>query len=200
MPLTALLGLWMMCTTLAPSASAAGATRSHCAVPAATAPGCMHTLAIAYASDSEGEEPEEELEEGEAEAATAEVEAEEAETGTGNSPVLGSGSAGSIVVSHLELTTKATAALAHRLPSVSAIGFSFALSAPARVQVTIVRQTSSGGRTRWVTLPDSLTLSTARGRTALSLKGHNRLSPGRYRLTVKPTNGHARSIYLNAPW
>jgi hypothetical protein len=46
-------------------------------------------------------------------------------------------------------------------------------------------------------LPDSLVLSLSQGHVARSLKGHNHLSAGRYRLTVKPTGGRSRSIYLS---
>lgn len=188
-----LLGLWSMWGTLTPSASAARATRSQC-----EATGCAQASAIAHASDSESEEAEEEeFEEGTEEAATAEVEAEEAEAGTSSSATPDSTGEGSVVLSHLELTTNATAALAHGLPSVSAIGFSFRLSAPAKVQVTILRQTGGEGHTHWTALPDSLTLTLARGRITRSLKGHSRLSPGRYRLTAKPSDGRSRAIYLS---
>ena len=174
---------------------AASPTNSSCADAAS---GCAHAPTVAHVSDSEGEEAEEEeLEEGAEEAATAEVEAEEAETATGNSATNGSSGADSVVLSHLQLTAKATAALAHHLPVASVVSFSFTLSAPAKVQVRIVRQSSTAGHRDWTTLPDSLTLSTAEGHTALSLKGHNRLSAGRYRLTVKPTGGLSRSIYLS---
>jgi hypothetical protein len=149
---------------------------------------------LALASNSETEEAEEELQEGSEEAATAEVEAEEAED---TSPTTGSESTDSVAISHLELTTRATAALARRLPTASAVAFSFTLSASADVRVTIVRQTSSVGHKHWATLPDSLTLSLAQGHVARSLRGRNHLSPGRYRLTVKPTGGHSRSIYLS---
>ena len=46
-------------------------------------------------------------------------------------------------------------------------------------------------------LPDSLSLSLTQGHVARSLKGHNHLQVGRYRLTVKPAGGHSRSIYLS---
>ncbi|HTA97070.1 MAG TPA: hypothetical protein VK730_05450 [Solirubrobacteraceae bacterium] len=152
---------------------------------------------LAHTSDSEDEEPEEEPQEGAEEAATAEVEAEEAEDGEETSPASGADNADSAAVSNLKLTARATAALAHRLPAASAIAFSFTLSARAGVHVMIVRQTSTGGHKHWDTLPDSLTLSLAQGHVARSLKGRNHLSAGRYRLTVKPTGGHSRSIYLS---
>jgi hypothetical protein len=194
--LLALLGSWTT-ATLMPSASAAAGPTHSCHASAST-PDCAPT-AIAHASDNEGEgeELEEELEEGTEEAASAEVEAEEGERGAGNSPSAGSSGASAITLSHLQLTAGAIAALAHRLPSVSAIGFSFTLSAPSRVQVELLRQASDRGRTRWTVLPDTLALSVAQGHTTRSLKAHSRLTPGRYRLTVKPADSRARAIYLS---
>jgi hypothetical protein len=90
-----------------------------------------------------------------------------------------------------------TASLAHRRPPASVVGFAFTLSAPAKVTVTLVKQTSDTAHKRWSTLPDSLTLSLAAGHTVRTLKGHNRLSPRRYRLTVKPSGGRSRAIYLS---
>jgi hypothetical protein len=200
-PLLALLVLWTVYGANPQSVSAAARRTSSCPAPTATPTGCMHPAALAHTSDIESEEPEEELEEGGEEAASAEAEAEEVEeveAGTGTSAASGPNDGGSVVLSHLELTTKATIALAHRLPPASAIGFSFTLSAPAKVQVTIVRQASTGGRNHWSALADSLTMSVTKGRATRSLKGHNRLSPGRYRLTVKPSGGRSRSIYLTA--
>ncbi|HXC46059.1 MAG TPA: hypothetical protein VNU24_05590, partial [Solirubrobacteraceae bacterium] len=106
-------------------------------------------------------------------------------------------SAGSIVISQLKLTSRTTAALARALPSASSIGFSFMLNAAARLHVAIVRETSTGGHKRWTLLPDSLALSAGQGHVSRSLKAHNHLSAGRYRLTVKPTGGRSRSIYLS---
>jgi hypothetical protein len=190
--LVALLCLCVMpCATIASPAAVAEQARSVCAVQR----GCTHTAVLAYASDSEVEEPEEEPQEGAEEAATSEAEAEEAEDGETASPA--TGSVGSVAISHLKLTTRATETLAHRLPSASAIAFSFMLSAAADVHITIVRQTTNGGHKHWSVLPDSLTLSLAQGHVARSLKGRNRLSPGRYRLTLKPAGGHSRSIYLS---
>src|ERR1700729_1508750 len=167
----------MLCATTISPAAAAGQPRSFCSPQHA----CTRTAVLAHTRDSEAEEPEEEPQEGAEEAATAEVEAEEAEDGEGTSPATGSDSANSVAVSHLELTARATAALARRLPAASAVAFSFTLSAAADVHVTIVRQTSTGGHKHWDTLPDSLTLSLTRGHVARSLKGRNHLSPGRYR-------------------
>jgi hypothetical protein len=183
----------MLCATTTARAAAAGRPGSFCS----PRQDCTRTAVLAHTSDSEAEETEEEPQEGAEEAATAEVEAEEAEEAEDTSPTAGSEGAGSVAVSHLELTARATAALARGLPTASAVAFSFTLSATADVRVTIVRQTSTGGHRRWATLPDSLTLSLTRGHVARSLKGRNHLSPGRYRLTVKPTDGRSRSIYLS---
>jgi hypothetical protein len=185
--------LWMACCTTAPSASAA-VTRPLCFGP--TAPGCARTLASAGTSGNETEEPEEELE-GAEEAATAEVEAEEegSEAGSSSSE---RAAQGDVVLSQLRLTANATTALKHHHPLASAIGFSFTLSAATEVHVTLLRQTSEHGHTSWLALPDSLSLDAKQGRVSHGLTGHNRLSPGRYRLTLKPTGGHSRAIYLDA--
>jgi hypothetical protein len=186
----------MLCATTTSPAAAAGPSRSFWE-PQHGCNGCTYTTVLAHTSDSEAEESEEGPQEGAEEAATAEVEAEEAEGGEATSPTTGSDSSNAVVISHLELTTRATAALARRLPAASAVAFSFTLSASADVRVTIVRQASGGGHKHWTLLPDSLALSLTPGHVARSLKGHNHLSPGRYRLTVKPTAGRSRSIYLS---
>ncbi len=197
--LTALLALWLLSCTALTSAAAASVTGLPCSGFTAAGNGCADTLAIAHASDSEGEEGEEEAaEEGGEEAASAEAEAEEAESGTAGSPSNRASGPNAVVLSKLKLTAKAAAALRRHRPSASAIEVSFTLSAPARVHATLLEQTSVHGQRRWSTLPDSLTISAARGHVSRSLKGHNRLPPGRYRLTVKPAAGHSRSIYLSA--
>jgi hypothetical protein len=183
----------MLCATTISPAAASQQPRFFCS----PRNDCAPMAVLADTNDSTAEEPEEDVQEGAEEAATAEVEAEEAEDGEETSPTTDPKNTSSVAVSRLELTAKATAALAHRLPVASAIAFSFTLSATTNVRVTIVRQTSTGGHRHWATLPDSLTLSLTQGHVARSLKGRNHLSPGRYRLTVKPTDGHSRSIYLS---
>ena len=186
----------LLCATTPPPAAAAAQSQSLCSAQQ----DCAHTAGLLDTGDSEAEEAEEAEEEPQAgaeETATAEVEAEEAEDGNEASPASGSEDANSVAISHLELTARATAALARRLPVASAVAFSFTLSAPANVRVMIVKQTSSAGHKHWDALPDSLTLSLTQGRAARSLKGRNHLYPGRYRLTVKPTGSRSRSIYLD---
>jgi hypothetical protein len=195
----ALLGLCIciaLCATAVSTVFAAGTTTRPCSTSNGERRDCGRTEVFAHASDSEAEEPEEEVQEGSEEAASAEAEAEEAESEAGASSA-SEDHAGSVAVSNLRLTARATAALAHHLPSASAVAFSFTLSAPTSVHVTIVRQTGTSGHGRWAMLPDSLTLSLARGRTAHALKGRNHLSAGRYRLTVKPSGGRSRSLYID---
>jgi hypothetical protein len=98
-----------------------------------------------------------------------------------------------------QLANRSAADGATRIPiDGRALEFSFTLTAPAKVHVTLVEQTSSHGHKHWTTLPDSLTANAGKGRGSGKLTGHNRLSPGRYRLTLKPSSGRSRSIYLTA--
>jgi hypothetical protein len=101
-------------------------------------------------------------------------------------------------VSQLKLTPRGFAALKQRRPTISTTGFSFLLSASATVEVTLVKETISHTGRRWAPLPASLKLNAAKGRVSHNLTDHNRLSPGRYRLTVKALTGSSRSIFLDA--
>jgi hypothetical protein len=193
----ALASLWITCWASTPLAAAATVTPRPCSAAALLS--CTQSLAIAHTSDNEATEPEEELEEGSEEAATAEAEAEAEE---GDSEEGGSSSErsapGDVLLSGLRLTANATTALEHHHPLASAIGFSFTLSTAAKVQVTLLEQTDAYGHTGWVALPDSLSLNAKQGRVSHELRGHNRLTPGRYRLTLDPSGGRARAIYLDA--
>jgi hypothetical protein len=170
---------------------------------------CSSFQKIVPAADGEAQEDEEELEEGEEVGAPTEVKAEEAGSGanppsnattgsqsssSGPSPASARGVA---IVSRLKLTARTTASLKRRTSKASTVEFSFVLSAPATVKVTLVRQTHSTNR-KWVMLPDSLSLNAPKGQVASKLHAHNLLPPGRYRLTVKPLDGAPSSIYLNA--
>jgi hypothetical protein len=199
--LTALFALGLLCCTTLTSTFAAASTRSPCSRFSTASARCANTLVIARASNSEGEEGEEEEREGAAESeavASTEAEAEEAGSGAVGSPSDRASSRGVVVLSRLTLTARAMAALKHGHPSASAVGFSFTLSAPAKVRVTLVKQASVHGYKQWASLPDSLTVTVGKGRASHNLTGRNKLSPGRYRLTVKPAMGRPRSIYLNA--
>jgi hypothetical protein len=50
------------------------------------------------------------------------------------------------------------------------------------------------GRHRWQTLPYSLTIAGAPGRDRARLNAHGTLTSGRYRLTLAPAHGVARSL------
>lgn len=102
------------------------------------------------------------------------------------------------VISQLGLTAKTKTALRQGSTVASSLSFSFTLSTAAKLQVTLVEQTGARGRTRWTPIPDSVVLGARKGWDTGSLSGHNRLSPGHYRLTVKPAGGRSRSIYLTA--
>ncbi len=105
------------------------------------------------------------------------------------------GSAGRTVhLSRLALTARASAVIARGVPTLAQVAFAFTLSAPARVQVTLSRQTRVHGRLRWGSAPGALTLNVAAGRDRTHLRGRSALSPGRYRLTLAPAHGGARSI------
>jgi hypothetical protein len=179
----------MCCTTLT---SVAAAADSPCSGFGGVTASCSNASAVAGTSDEVEGEPEE-GEDGEGVASTEAI-AEEA--GTGPPPNTGAG-ANVVVLSHLKLTSKTTAALERHQPSVSTVQFSFTLSAPAKVRVTLFKQTAGRGRKQWTMLPDSLTTKVGKGLVSRSLTGHHRLSPGRYRLTVKPLTGSSRSIYLS---
>jgi hypothetical protein len=99
-----------------------------------------------------------------------------------------------IRLSAFALTPNALIALRRVRPRISSVGFIFTLSAAARVRVTLAKQLNSHGRRRWQTLPYSLTSAATRGRNRRRLSSRNPLAPGRYRLTLTPQHGGARSI------
>ena len=92
------------------------------------------------------------------------------------------------------LTPSALLALNGARPKVSEVGFAFTLSAVARVHVALAKLLQAHGRKRWQTLPYAITLAGARGRDRARLSAHRTLTPGRYRLTLTPVHGSARSI------
>ena len=99
------------------------------------------------------------------------------------------------LLSALTLTRTATAALDHGRPSVSRIAFAFTLNVAVRVRVSLRKQVQArGGRRRWQTLPYTLTIAAARGRDSAHLDARETLAPGRYRLTLTPAGGRARTL------
>ncbi len=97
-------------------------------------------------------------------------------------------------VSALVLTRSATEALTHAGPHTSRVAFAFTLNVVAKVRVTLAKRVSAHGHSHWQTLPDSRTVSGRSGRNSSHLSASGTLSAGRYRLTLVPTLGVARSL------
>jgi hypothetical protein len=105
-------------------------------------------------------------------------------------------------LSALTLTRTATAALSDTAAArVSQIAFAFVLNVAARVHVTLAKLTAAHGRHRWQTLAYQLTLTGTRGHNNAHLRStepHHGvlgvLAPGRYRLTLTPVGGTARTL------
>jgi len=114
--------------------------------------------------------------------------------GTTSAPPATGRGAQTPALSALSLTRNAIVALNRVRPRVSLVGFAFTISAPARVHVTLSKRVRLRGRPRWQVLPDSLTLTAVGGANRHRLAGHDTLTPGRYKLTLRPAHGAARSI------
>jgi hypothetical protein len=98
-------------------------------------------------------------------------------------------------LSALTLTKTATAALSHGTrPKASQLAFAFTLNVAARIRVKLAKLIITRGHKRWQTLPYSLTIASARGRDSAHLSAHATLAPGRYRLTLAPLHGTARTL------
>jgi Subtilase family len=100
------------------------------------------------------------------------------------------------VVSALSLTRTAVAALTHRRAKVSKVGFAFTLNAAARVRVTIAKRVLVRGHVAWKTISTPATIVGARGSQTRRLVSRTALPRGRYRLTLTPEHGVARSLYF----
>ncbi len=100
-------------------------------------------------------------------------------------------------LSALALTLHAIVALNGSRPKASQVGFTFIMSARARVRVTLSRQVRRHRRKRWQSLRDSLTINAAPGRDSRHLVGGNALAAGAYRLTLQPLGATARSIVFD---
>jgi hypothetical protein len=98
------------------------------------------------------------------------------------------------VISALKLTHTALVAVAHRRAKLSQLGFSFKLSAPTRVRVTLAIRVRVHGRLRWRAISKPLSFLASRGSQSRRLSGRARLAPGRYLLTLTPTGGTAKSL------
>jgi len=92
------------------------------------------------------------------------------------------------------LTPYALLSLRSVKPKILAVGFAFTLSAATRVHATLAKLVRVSGRELWQLVPGSLSFAAIKGRNRRHLTNHSALSPGRYRLTLTPQNGTARSI------
>jgi Subtilase family len=100
-----------------------------------------------------------------------------------------------IKLSAFALTPRALLALNRVQPKVSAVGFAFTLSAATRIHATLAKRVRVRGHNQWELLPaDSLAFTAAKGRNHGRLANRGGLTPGRYRLTLTPQHGSARSL------
>jgi len=120
----------------------------------------------------------------------------ESKAGSGGAPVSATPSTSAIVpiLSAPALTQTAIVALSHGKPKASQIAFAFTLNVVARVHVKLAKLLVTHGRKHWQTLPYSLTIVAAKGRDSAHLNAHGKLAPGRYRLTLTPAHGTARTL------
>jgi hypothetical protein len=115
-------------------------------------------------------------------------------SGTSAAGTLGATTMLTPALSGLSLTHAAIIALSHLRPKALQLAFAFTLSAPARVRVTLAKQVRVHGRTHWQTLPYTFTIAAAKGHNSGRLNGRSALAPGRYRLTLTPARGLARTL------
>ncbi len=125
--------------------------------------------------------------------------ASQSDTPNGSSAGSSTGGAGSsahsaVHLSHLVLTARASAVFARELPTISQVAFAFTLSGGTRVRITLSRLVRVGRHLRWDSAPGGFTLTAARGHNRAHLRGRGVLPAGRYRLTLTPAHGAARSL------
>jgi hypothetical protein len=100
-------------------------------------------------------------------------------------------------ISGLSLTLGAVIALNRAHPSISKVAFSFALSAPVTVRITLARWVRVRGHWRWSTLRGTNSIAARAGVNHSRLRGRGLLPSGRYRLTLTPAHGIASSIAIS---
>jgi hypothetical protein len=99
-----------------------------------------------------------------------------------------------IRLSAFALTPNALVALNRVRPKLSAVAFAFTLSADARVHATLAKFIRVRGRGQWRRVRSGPTFAATKGRNRRRLANHGALTPGRYRLTLTPQHGGARSL------
>ena len=72
--------------------------------------------------------------------------------------------------------------------------FAFTLSAAVRVRATLAKLVRVHRHNRWIGVPGALTFKAAKGRNQQHLTSSDGLAPGRYRLTLAPQGGAARTL------
>jgi hypothetical protein len=107
---------------------------------------------------------------------------------------LGKTATSAVRLSALALTPRARAAIAVHRRTISEVALTFRLSAAARMRVTLAQRLLVGGRWRWVTRRGGFTVAARRGRGRVRLRGNTTLPRGRYRVTLAPVHGAARSL------
>ncbi len=120
-------------------------------------------------------------------------------TGNTQSPSAGAVptvSRATVRISNLVLTLRALDAIDRGRLTISQIAVGFTLSAATNVRIALARQVLVNRRPRWVSQPGAFTVAAAQGRDRLHLKGHRALVPGRYRVTLTPAHGSARSLAI----
>jgi hypothetical protein len=96
-------------------------------------------------------------------------------------------------LSALKLTRGASAAIRKARARLSRIGFSFTLNVPARLRVSIAKRVRARGRLLWRTIGRA-TIVVHGGVQTRSMSVRSKLARGRYRLTLAPDGGTARSL------
>ncbi len=97
-------------------------------------------------------------------------------------------------ITSLSLTRTAVQALIASRPRIARMGFSFTITAPARVRVILLRQARRGGRLRWSPAAAAFALTARTGVNSSHLLGRGHLGRGPYRITLVPSSGAARSV------
>ncbi len=94
----------------------------------------------------------------------------------------------------LALTRGARAAATRRRAKLSKLAFTFKLNIAARVRVTFTELVRVHGRLRWRTVTAPPAFLARAGTQTRALVGRARLASGRYRLTLAPAGGVARTL------
>jgi hypothetical protein len=101
-----------------------------------------------------------------------------------------------IRLSNLVLTFSAVEALRHGRTAITRLAFAFTLSASAVVRVGLSKLVGRNVHQHWQVLPDALTIAAVRGHNRAHLEAPGSLSPGLYRLRLRPVGASPRSLLI----